>query len=97
MVLPIKKTQVHLKAYQPQCKKTEDEHSDTDMQTLKLTASSLIILKVKTISYNLILDQRETLRLQLNLVCDVLSELCISKLDISCLKQIAHKWPCNRG
>ena len=30
-----RKTQVHLKPYQPQCKKTEDEHSDTDMLTLK--------------------------------------------------------------
>ena len=30
-----RKTQAHLKPYQPQCKKTEDEHSDSDMQTLK--------------------------------------------------------------
>ena len=29
------KTQAHLKPYQSQCKKTEDEHSDNDMQTLK--------------------------------------------------------------
>ena len=30
-----RKTQAHLKPYQPLCKKTEDEHSDSDMQTLK--------------------------------------------------------------
>ena len=30
-----RKTQAHWKPYQPQCKKTEDEHSDSDMQTLK--------------------------------------------------------------
>ena len=30
-----RKTQSHLKPYQPQCKKTEDEHFDNDMQTLK--------------------------------------------------------------
>ena len=30
-----RKTQPHLEPYQPQCKKTEDEHSDNDMQTLK--------------------------------------------------------------
>ena len=30
-----RKTQAHLKPYQPQCKKTEDEHSDSDMQSLK--------------------------------------------------------------
>ena len=72
---------------------TEDEHSDSDMWTLKANC----LLKVKTIKYNLIQDQRETLSLQLNLICDILSELCINKYDISCLKQIAHKWPHNRG
>ena len=30
-----RKTQTHLEPYQPQCKKTEDEHSDNDMHTLK--------------------------------------------------------------
>ena len=30
-----RKMQVHLKHYHPQCKKTEDEHSNSDMQTLK--------------------------------------------------------------
>ena len=30
-----RKTQAHLKPYQPQYKKTEDEHSDNDMQALK--------------------------------------------------------------
>ena len=64
---------------------------------LKKTASILIILRVKTIKHNLIQDQRETLNLQLNLICDVVSELCVNKLDKSCLKQIAHKWPLNRG
>ena len=30
-----RKTQAHLKPYQPQCKNTEDEHSDNDLWTLK--------------------------------------------------------------
>ena len=30
-----RKTQSHLKPEQPQCMKIEDEHSDSDMQTLK--------------------------------------------------------------
>ena len=30
-----RKTQAYLKPYQSQCKKSEDEHSDSDMQTLK--------------------------------------------------------------
>ena len=30
-----RKTQTHLMSYQPQCKKTEDEYSDSDLQTLK--------------------------------------------------------------
>ena len=29
-----RKTQAHLKTYQPQCKKTEDEHSDNDIWIL---------------------------------------------------------------
>ena len=30
-----RKTQAHLRPYQHQCKKTEDEHSDSDMWTAK--------------------------------------------------------------
>ena len=30
-----RKTQAHLKPYQPQCKKKEDHHSDNDTLTLK--------------------------------------------------------------
>ena len=30
-----RKTQAHLKPYQPQCKETKDGHSDNDMQNLK--------------------------------------------------------------
>ena len=93
-----RKTQAHLKPFQPQSKKSEDENSDiqaSDIQTLK--ASSLIVLIVKTIKYNLILDQRVTLCTQLNLICEVLSELFQNKLDLSCLKCIAHKWLPNRG
>ena len=58
----------------------------------KLTTSNVIILKVKTIKYNLNLDQGETLSLQLNLIYGVLSEMCSNKLDIYHSKQIAHKW-----
>ena len=91
-----RKTQAHLKPYQPQCKKTEDEHSDNDMWTLKANCKHLTMLKVKTIKYNLILDQREILSLQLNLICDLISGLCYNKLDISCFKKFAHKWLPNR-
>ena len=72
-----RKTQVHLKSYKPQCKKTEDEHSDSDMQTLKANCKQFDNVKSKKkIKYNLILDLRETLSLQLNFIYDVLSELC---------------------
>ena len=36
-----KKTQAHLKPYQPQCKKPGDEHSDNNMQTLKANCKQL--------------------------------------------------------
>ena len=49
-------------------------------------------MKIKTIKYSLIVDQRWILKPQLNLICEVLSELFDNKLDISCLKWIAHKW-----
>ena len=96
-VVTYRKTQAHLKPYQPQCKKTEDEHSDSNMHTLKANSKQSDNIKSKNNQGNLIQDQRETLSLQLNLICDVLSELCISKVDIYFLKQIAHRWPPNRG
>ena len=68
-----RKTQDHLKPYQLQCKKSEGEHSDiqsSNMWTLKLTASSLRVLKIKTIKCNLILDQRGTLSPQSNMICN---------------------------
>ena len=40
-----RKTQIHLKPYQPQCKKTEDEHSDSDIQTLKSNHKQLDNIK----------------------------------------------------
>ena len=42
-----RKTQAHLKPYQPQCKKTEDEHSDNDMQTLKANCKQFDNIKSK--------------------------------------------------
>ena len=42
-----RKTQVHLKPYQPQCKKTEHEHSDRDMQTLKANCRQIDNIKSK--------------------------------------------------
>ena len=42
-----RKTQVHLKPYQPQCKKTDDEHSDSDMQTLKANCKQFDNIKSK--------------------------------------------------
>ena len=36
-----RKTQAHLKPYQPQSKKREDKHSDNDMQTLKANHKQL--------------------------------------------------------
>ena len=64
-----RKTQGYLKPYQPQCKKTEDENSDNNMQTLKTNCKKFGSIKSKTIKYNIILDQRGTLRPQLNLIC----------------------------
>ena len=78
-----RKTQAHFKPYQPQCKKTEDEHFDSDMQTSKANCKQFDNIKSKKqIKCNLILDQKETLSLQLNLICDALSDLCINILDI---------------
>ena len=31
------------------------------------------------------------------MICDILSGFCNNKLDISCLKQIAHKWLPSKG
>ena len=42
-----RKTQAQLKPYQPQCKKTEDEHSDSDMQTLKANHKQFDNIKIK--------------------------------------------------
>ena len=42
-----RKTQAHLKAYQPQCKKAEDEHSDNNMQTLKANCKQFDSVKIK--------------------------------------------------
>ena len=41
------KTQAHSKPYQPQCKKTEDEHSYNDMQTLKANCKQFDNVKNK--------------------------------------------------
>ena len=42
-----RKTQAHLKPYQPQCKKTEDEHSDSDVWTLKANHKKFDNIKSK--------------------------------------------------
>ena len=42
-----RKTKAHLKSYQPQCKKTEDEYSDSDMQTLKANHKQFDNIKSK--------------------------------------------------
>ena len=42
-----RKTQAHSKLYQPQCKKTEDEHSDNDMWTLKANCKQFDSVKSK--------------------------------------------------
>ena len=86
-----RKMQAHLKPYQSSARKEK-------MNILiVITTSSLMILNVKTIKNSFIQDQGDTFILQLNLIYDVLNELCINKVDISCLKQIAHKWPPKRG
>ena len=56
-----RKSQAHLEPYQAQCKKTEDEHSDNNMQTLKVNCKQFDTVKVETIKHNLILDLRGTL------------------------------------
>ena len=42
-----RKTQAHLKPYQPQFKKTEDEYSDSDMWTLKANHKQFDNIKTK--------------------------------------------------
>ena len=42
-----RKTQAHLKPYQPQGQKTEDKHSDKDMQTLKANCKEFDNVKSK--------------------------------------------------
>ena len=42
-----RKTQDHLKSYQLQCKKAEDEHSDNNMQTLKANCKQFDTVKSK--------------------------------------------------
>ena len=42
-----RKTQAHLKPYQTQCKKTEDEHSDSYMWTLKVNCKHMDNIKSK--------------------------------------------------
>ena len=42
-----RKTQAHLKPFQPQCKKPEDERSDNDMQTLKANCKQFDNIKSK--------------------------------------------------
>ena len=62
------KTQAHLDPYQPQGKKSEDEHSviqSSDKWTSKYDCKQVDNIKIK---YNLILDQRGTLIPQLNLI-----------------------------
>ena len=80
-----RKTQAHLKPYQPHGKKTEDANSDSDMWTFKAN------IKSKNNQVQSHLRPKRDIKLQINLICDVLNELCIDKLDISYLKQIAHK------
>ena len=70
-----RKTQAHLKPYQPKYKNTEDEHSDSDKWTLKANCKQFDNNKSKNNQVQHVLDQRETLSLQLNLICDVLSGL----------------------
>ena len=47
--------------------------------------------------YSIILDQRGTLSPQLNLICEVLSDLFNNILVISCLKWTDPKWLSNKG
>ena len=70
MVLPIEKYKLTWSLWQPQCKKTEDANSDGEMQTLKANCKHFDNIKIKTIMYNLIQDQREAVSLQLMLICD---------------------------
>ena len=86
-----RKTQDHLKPYQPQCKKTEDEHSDNNMQTLEANHKQFDSVKSKNNQVQYHSGPKRDINPQLNLICDVLSGLCNNKLDISYLKQIAHK------
>ena len=92
-----RKTQAHLKPYQPQSKKSEDEHSviqSSDKWTLKADCRQFDSMKNQVQSYS---GPKRYIKPQLNLIYEVLSELFENKLDISCLKWIVHKWLPNRG
>ena len=67
-----RKTQAHLKPYNPQSKKSEDEHFDeqsSDMWTLK--QADCKTFDIMNNKYNLIVNQRGTLSPKLNLICEV--------------------------
>ena len=91
------RTQAHLKPYQPQSRKSEDEHSDeqsSDKQTIKAYCNKFYNITNQVQSYS---RPKRTLNPQLKLICDVLGELLDNKLELSCLKWIAHRWLPNRG
>ena len=91
-----RKTQADLKPYQVQSKKSEDEHSGVQSSDMWILKANCMQCDNKSNQVNLFLDQRKTLIPQLNLICEVLSELFDNKLDVSCLKRIAHKQLPNR-
>ena len=68
-----RKIQAHLKPYQPQCKKTEDGNSDSDMWTLKAIHKQFDNNKIKNNQVQFHSRPKIDISLQLNLICDVLS------------------------
>ena len=71
-----RKTQAHLKPYQPQCRKTEDEQSDNNMQTLKASCKQFDSVKSKS---NQVQSHS---RLKRNIKPPVKLDLCTSHYQI---------------
>ena len=95
-MLPIGRETAYLKPYQPQSKKTEEEHSDINMWTLKANCKQFDTVKCKSNQVQFHSRPKRDIMSPVILISDVLSGLCDNKFDISCLKQIAHKWLPNR-
>ena len=62
-----RKTQAHLKPYQPQCKKTADKNSDSNMLTLKSNCKQFDNIKSKNNQVKSHLESKRDIKPQIKL------------------------------